>query len=113
MIESWRRHHDGVGPHASSDGPTPEMFVPVFTPWQGAPTQPDLLCQPGSQWGQGGPELTSTAGSPDRADHLPCGRGQFFTLAREGAQRFSVAAATGARGTGQGAMRREPHALRR
>jgi putative transposase len=42
VIESWRRHDNGVRPHASLGyrPPAPEVFVPAFTAWPAALVQP-------------------------------------------------------------------------
>jgi len=42
VIESWRRHYNGVRPHASLGyrPPAPEVFVPAFTAWPAARVQP-------------------------------------------------------------------------
>src|SRR3954462_5192329 len=42
IIESWRRHYNSVRPHASLGyrPPAPEVFVPAFTAWPAALTQP-------------------------------------------------------------------------
>ncbi len=38
LIESWRRHYNGVRPHASLGDrpPAPEVFVPALTAWPAA-----------------------------------------------------------------------------
>ena len=38
LIESWRRHYNGVRPHASLGyrPPAPEVFVPALTAWPAA-----------------------------------------------------------------------------
>ncbi len=42
LIESWRRHYNGVRPHASLGyrPPAPEVFVPALTAWPAALTRP-------------------------------------------------------------------------
>ncbi|MCK2056131.1 IS3 family transposase [Methylobacterium sp. 37f] len=42
VIESWRRHYNGVRPHASLGyrPPAPEVFVPAFSAWPAALTRP-------------------------------------------------------------------------
>ena len=42
VIESWRRHYNGVRPHASLGyrAPAPEVFVPSFAAWPAAQPQP-------------------------------------------------------------------------
>ena len=42
VIESWRRHYNGVRPHASLGyrPPAPEVFMPAFTAWPAALTRP-------------------------------------------------------------------------
>ena len=42
MIESWRRHYNTVRPHGSLGyrPPAPEVFLPAFTAWPAAITQP-------------------------------------------------------------------------
>jgi putative transposase len=41
-IESWRRHYNGVRPHASLGyrAPAPEVFVPAFAAWPAAQPRP-------------------------------------------------------------------------
>ncbi len=52
VIESWRRHHNTVRPHASLGykPPAPEVFVPAFTVWPAALRRPaplaTLRCSP-------------------------------------------------------------------
>jgi len=50
IIESWRRHYNGVRPHASLGykPPAPEVFVPAFTAWPAPlrrPAPPATLAQ--------------------------------------------------------------------
>ena len=42
VIESWRRHYNGVRPHASLGyrAPAPEVFVPSFAAWPAAQPRP-------------------------------------------------------------------------
>ena len=42
VIESWRRHYNGVRPHASLGyrPPAPEVFMPAFSAWPAALAQP-------------------------------------------------------------------------
>ncbi|WP_091890196.1 IS3 family transposase [Methylobacterium sp. yr596] len=42
VIESWRRHYNGVRPHASLGyrPPAPEVFVPALSAWPAALTRP-------------------------------------------------------------------------
>ena len=42
VIESWRRHYNGVRPHASLGyrAPAPEVFVPAFAAWPAAQPRP-------------------------------------------------------------------------
>jgi len=42
VIESWRRHYNGVRPHASLGyrSPAPEVFVPSLTAWPAAQSRP-------------------------------------------------------------------------
>ncbi len=42
LIESWRRHYNGVRPHASLGyrPPAPEVFVPALTAWPAALARP-------------------------------------------------------------------------
>jgi transposase InsO family protein len=42
VIESWRRHYNGVRPHASLGyrSPAPEVFVPSLTAWPAAQPRP-------------------------------------------------------------------------
>ncbi len=42
VIESWRRHYNGVRPHASLGyrPPAPEVFVPAFSAWPSALARP-------------------------------------------------------------------------
>ena len=42
VIESWRRHYNGVRPHASlgSKPPAPEVFVPAFAAWSSGSPRP-------------------------------------------------------------------------
>jgi putative transposase len=42
LIESWRRHYNGVRPHASLGDrpPAPEVFVPALTAWPAALARP-------------------------------------------------------------------------
>jgi transposase InsO family protein len=42
VIESWRRHYNGIRPHASLGyrAPAPEVFVPSFAAWPAAQPQP-------------------------------------------------------------------------
>ena len=42
IIESWRRHYNGIRPHASLGyrAPAPEVFVPSFTAWPAAQPRP-------------------------------------------------------------------------
>ncbi|MEG9502975.1 MAG: transposase, partial [Methylorubrum extorquens] len=42
VIESWRRHYNGVRPHASLGyrSPAPEVFVPAPSAWPAALTRP-------------------------------------------------------------------------
>ena len=42
LIESWRRHYNGVRPHASLGyrPPAPEVFVPPLTAWPAALARP-------------------------------------------------------------------------
>lgn len=42
VIESWRRHYNGVRPHASLRyrPPAPEVFVPAFSAWPAALARP-------------------------------------------------------------------------
>ncbi|BCM86722.1 hypothetical protein mvi_51830 [Methylobacterium indicum] len=42
MIESWRRHYNGMRPHASLGyrPPAPEVFVPALSAWPAALTRP-------------------------------------------------------------------------
>ena len=42
VIESWRRHDNGVRPHASLGfrPPAPEVFVPALAAWPAAPRRP-------------------------------------------------------------------------
>jgi hypothetical protein len=42
VIESWRRHYNGVRPHASLGfrPPAPEVFVPAFAAWPAALRRP-------------------------------------------------------------------------
>ena len=42
VIESWRRHYNGVRPHASIgyQAPAPEVFVPALTAWPAAQPRP-------------------------------------------------------------------------
>ena len=42
VIESWRRHYNGVRPHAflGYKPPAPEVFVPALAAWPAAPTRP-------------------------------------------------------------------------
>ncbi len=41
VIESWRRHHNAVRPHASLGyrPPAPEVLTPALTAWPAAPIQ--------------------------------------------------------------------------
>jgi transposase InsO family protein len=41
VIESWRRHHNAVRPHASPGyrPPAPEVLTPALTAWPAAPIQ--------------------------------------------------------------------------
>ncbi|MCJ2114038.1 transposase, partial [Methylobacterium sp. E-025] len=48
VIESWRRHYNGVRPHASRGyrPQAPEVFMPAFSAWPAAlarPAPPDKL----------------------------------------------------------------------
>ena len=45
VIESWRRHYNGVRPHASlgSRPSAPEVFMPALAAWPAAPRRP---CRP-------------------------------------------------------------------
>jgi putative transposase len=42
VIESWRRHHNGVRPHASLGfrPPAPEVVLPAFAAWPAALRRP-------------------------------------------------------------------------
>ncbi len=42
VIESWRRHYNGVRPHASPGfrPPAPEVVLPTFAAWPAAPRRP-------------------------------------------------------------------------
>jgi transposase InsO family protein len=40
VIESWRRHHNGVRPHASLGYRPPAVFVPASSAWPAALTRP-------------------------------------------------------------------------
>jgi len=42
VIENWRRHYNGVRPHASLGyrAPAPEVFVPSFAAWPAAQSRP-------------------------------------------------------------------------
>ena len=42
VVESWRRHYNGVRPHASLGykPPAPEVFVPALSAWPAAPRRP-------------------------------------------------------------------------
>ena len=42
VIESWRRHYNGVRPHASLGfrPPAPEVFVPALAAWPAALRRP-------------------------------------------------------------------------
>jgi putative transposase len=42
VIESWRRHYNGVRPHASLGyrHPVPEVFVAAFSAWPAALARP-------------------------------------------------------------------------
>lgn len=42
MIESWRRHDNGVHPHGARGyrSPTPEVILPAFTAWPAAHLRP-------------------------------------------------------------------------
>src|SRR4028119_338844 len=42
IIESWRRHYNGVRPHASVGfrPPAPELVLPTFAVWPAAPRRP-------------------------------------------------------------------------
>ena len=47
VIESWRRHYNGVRPHASLGyrPPAPEVFVPTFSAWPAALARPAPLAK--------------------------------------------------------------------
>jgi hypothetical protein len=72
VIESWRRHHNGVRPHASLGfrPPAPEVVLPTFAAWPAAlrrPASPTMqVVAP-----EADAELTFAADHPMGADHGP------------------------------------------
>ena len=68
VIESWRRHYNGVRPHASIgyQAPAPEVFVPALAAWPAAqprPAPPAML-----HGATTSPKLTSQPDHPTGAD---------------------------------------------